>query len=121
MPVPLRVWLDDIRKAPPGWLWVRTAHEAIACCLEGGVEDLSLDYDLDESVSGYGGPPPGVGGDVSLFLVERARAGDWRSVPDVIRIHSANGDGVADMAWHLSEIERLRWARDLGLPPEAAI
>ncbi len=121
MPVPRRVWLDDIRKAPPGWLWVRTAHEAIVCCLRGGVEDLSLDYDLDDSDKGYGEPPAGVGSDVSEFLVARARSGDWAVVPDVIRIHSANSDGVADMAWHLSEIERLRWARDLGLPPEDAI
>lgn len=43
----VRVWVDDNRPAPEGWVWTKTAEEAKVRLLTGDVEELSLDYDLD--------------------------------------------------------------------------
>jgi hypothetical protein len=43
----LRVWVDDSRPAPKGWIWAKNAEEAKIRLLSGHVEDLSLDFDLD--------------------------------------------------------------------------
>jgi hypothetical protein len=44
--VTVRVWLDDRREAPEGWVRVRTPEEAIELLRRGGVDELSLDHDL---------------------------------------------------------------------------
>lgn len=48
----LRVWLDDDpvdRKAPEGWVHVRSAREACFLLLSGRVVELSLDNDLNNA------------------------------------------------------------------------
>lgn len=44
----MKVWLDDVRVPPKGWLWVKSYDEAVECFQEneGGVLDCSLDHDL---------------------------------------------------------------------------
>jgi ABC-type uncharacterized transport system fused permease/ATPase subunit len=42
----MKVWLDDLREAPQGWVHVRSPEEAIALLRSGKVEELSLDHDL---------------------------------------------------------------------------
>jgi hypothetical protein len=42
----VKVWLDDQRAAPEGWVHVRTPEEAIRLLRRGEVEELSLDHDL---------------------------------------------------------------------------
>ena len=51
----MRVFLDDKRTAPDGWLRVHWPTEAIALLETGSVEELSLDHDLgdDERGAGY--------------------------------------------------------------------
>jgi hypothetical protein len=41
-----KLFVDDLRSAPPGWLCARTVDEAITILREGTVAELSLDYDL---------------------------------------------------------------------------
>lgn len=41
-----RLWLDDERPAPAGWVHVRTASTAIELLAAGGVTEVSLDHDL---------------------------------------------------------------------------
>jgi len=41
-----KLWLDDVRPAPPGWLWVYTVDEAIGVIMQGGITEISLDNDL---------------------------------------------------------------------------
>lgn len=51
----VRVWLDDVRPAPEGWVWVKTAEEAkrlIASSID--VTDVSLDNDLGRAQAGQG-------------------------------------------------------------------
>lgn len=41
------LWLDDLRPAPPGWVWAKTAREALKVLASGRVTYASLDCDLD--------------------------------------------------------------------------
>ena len=40
------LWLDDMRPAPIGWIWVKTVEEAKPYLLDIGVRMASLDHDL---------------------------------------------------------------------------
>lgn len=46
----VRIWVDDIREAPEGWMWCRTSGQAILNLAEhmttSKVSELSLDHDL---------------------------------------------------------------------------
>lgn len=42
----MRLWLDDSRPAPPGWVHCQTVEAAKVLLETGKVEDLSLDHDL---------------------------------------------------------------------------
>ena len=61
----LKVYLDDERPAPEGWVHVKTPAQAIALLDTGMVSHLSLDHDLgdDENV--------GTGYDVVLWMEEQ--------------------------------------------------
>lgn len=49
----VRLWLDDVRPAPEGWLHVKTVAEAKSVLSKIQVLDLSLDHDLGEDETGY--------------------------------------------------------------------
>lgn len=80
----MKIWLDDIRTPPEGWEWARTAQEAIALLETGNVEEISLDHDLGEILSGY---------DVACWI-ERA-VFDKRIRLPIWHVHSANPVGRA--------------------------
>jgi hypothetical protein len=84
----MRVWLDDVRSAPEGWIRVHTAAEAIGLLEAGGVEFISLDHDL-------GDPEAPEGYAVAAWLEEQAAFG--RCAPVKWAIHSANPVGRARM------------------------
>jgi hypothetical protein len=46
----MKVWLDDIRPAPQGWIRVRSYQEAVALIQDQGerITEISLDHDLCE-------------------------------------------------------------------------
>ena len=92
-----RVFLDDIRDPPSGWLLVRWPEEAIACLETGGVEELSLDHDLgdDEHGTGY---------DVLRWIEEKVATEGFRPPPRIL-VHSANPTARARM---LAAIESIR-------------
>ena len=98
------VWLDDSpERDPEGWTVVRTADEAIALLITGGVEMISLDHDLGETR--YDPYPREVTGmDVVVWMITNG------VFPKVINVHSHNGD-------------RAKWmARDLAIAaPEGTI
>ena len=51
----MKIWLDDNRPAPDGWIWVKTAGDAVGYLAMGTVTDISLDNDLgDINVVGDG-------------------------------------------------------------------
>ena len=100
----MKVFLDDIREAPPGWQRVYWPAEAIALLAQGGVTDLSLDHDLGDDTRG-------TGYDVLLWIEEAVVLRGF--VPPSILIHSANPVGRERMLRCLAAIERAQEQRDL--------
>lgn len=101
----MRVFLDDRRTTPPGWVRCYTPAEVLYCLSQGTVTDLSLDHDLgltDEAgqeVTGY---------HVLLWLEEQVCTGDWpHSIPE-ITVHSDNGPGREKMLAAVESINRKR-------------
>lgn len=99
----MKVWLDDVRDAPDGWVHVRTPEEAIELLRSGKVEEISLDHDLglasDEAErTGY---------DVLRWLEEAVATGAWTFPLPEIRIHSANPVGKRRMEHAIDSIQRL--------------
>lgn|SRR5690554_5670735 len=80
----MKVFLDDERKTPDGWVRVYWPDEAIALLRTGEVTEISLDHDLGDDALG-------AGYDVVLWMEEAvARYG---FMPPRITVHSANTPG----------------------------
>lgn len=99
----MKVYLDDVRETPAGWVRAYTAREAIALLEAGGVAEISLDHDLgDEETCGSGYH-------VATWIEEAVATRGF--LPPAIRIHSANPVGRARMEQAIASIERLRRER----------
>lgn len=99
----LRVWLDDDledRRAPEGWVHLRTAREVCLLLLGGRVRELSLDNDLD------GDQEFGQGFQVIDFLEEMQFGGRFLWPVDGIQLHTANSSGRKRMERSFSSLER---------------
>lgn len=77
----MKVYLDDERTTPNGWIRVYWPSEAIELLKSGQVTMISLDHDLgdDERGTGY---------DVVLWIEEQVAL--YGFVPPKIAVHSAN-------------------------------
>ena len=94
----MKLWIDDVRPAPEGYIWITTVNEAkmvIICCnrmhdivhTEGLPEIEIIDMDHDA-------------GDCACFGGDYIRLLDWleeNNYNHPIRIHSQNPVGVANM------------------------
>ena len=76
---PLRLWVDDERPAPDGWIWSKTVANTIDTLQLGDVQEMSLDYCLR-------------GGENGMQVLEwlRDHPDRW---PPVIHAHSGSYDG----------------------------
>ena len=94
----MKVYLDDERTTPLGWVRVYWPDEAIALLEKGGVTDVSLDHDLgdDERGTGY---------DVLLWIEEAVALRDFQ--PPEMRAHSANSSARLKMEQAIQTITRL--------------
>lgn len=100
----LRVWLDDDlvdRRAPEGWVHLRTAREVCMMLLTGRVIEISLDCDLNGDIEF------GKGEEVVDFL-EELWVSDNRYLwpPDGITIHSANSASRKRMTQAMESLTR---------------
>lgn len=86
----MRVWLDDVRPAPPGWEWVKHADEAIRLLQTGKVTEISLDHDL-------GFPVTETGYDVLVWLEREIASEQWDRPAPTIHIHTRNPVGWVRM------------------------
>lgn len=84
----MKVYLDDIRIAPDGWVRAYWPEEVIALLKTGGVTEISLDHDLGDILNTPRGGKERTGYDVLLWL-ERAVVTEGFD-PPVIHIHTAN-------------------------------
>jgi hypothetical protein len=92
----INLWLDDVRPAPEGWVWVKTVKDAKAVIRENRIDALSLDHDL-------GGDNP-TGYDLVKWLEEEVIV-FGRVPPRTMTIHSANPPGRRNM---MAGIESIR-------------
>lgn len=94
----LKVYLDDERKTPKGWVRCCWPAEVIELLKSEVITELSLDHDLgdDERGTGY---------DVLIWL-EKAVIMDGLVPPSRIVIHSANASAWKKMIQAIDAIER---------------
>ena len=98
----MRVYLDDERPTPQGWMHVYWPDEAIALLETGSVTEISLDHDL-------GDDDRGTGYDVLLWIEEAVVLRGFE--PPTMRVHSANSSARQKMEAAIAAITRLA-ARD---------
>jgi hypothetical protein len=93
----MKVYLDDERQTPDGWVRTFWPEEAIALLQTGNVRELSLDHDLgdDERGTGY---------DVVLWIEEAVAL--RRFTPPTIHVHSANASAREKMLAGIESIRR---------------
>ncbi len=94
----MKVFLDDEREAPEGWLQVRWPDEAIGLLETGNVTEIILDHDLgdDERGTGY---------DAILWIEEAVALRGF--APPVIHVHSANASAREKMQRGVESIAKL--------------
>lgn len=93
----MKVYLDDVRTEPQGWVRAYTAPQAITLLETGNVTEISLDHDLGDD------PEAGEGYDVVLWLEKRAHFDPNFNMPKVT-VHSANPVAHARMTIALNLI-----------------
>lgn len=105
----VRVYLDDERPTPDGWIHARWPEDVINHLKSGSVEEISLDHDLaDPFVEGQGycsSIRERTGYDVLVWIEEQVVLNGF--VPPVIRIHTANSSAREKMEAAKKSIERL--------------
>lgn len=110
----IKLFLDDTRRPPPGWVLVRTPEDAIAQLQKHQVVAISLDHDL-----GLRDPQTGrerTGYDVLAWIEEQVALTDWRP-PKEINIHTSNPSARPKMKRAADSIKKLLERRDSKDPP----
>ena len=95
----MKVFLDDLRTEPDGWVRVFWPDQAIALLESGLVTDISLDHDL-------GDDQRGTGYDVLLWIEEAVHLRDF--VPPRMQVHSANTSARLRMQAAIASIDLAR-------------
>ena len=93
----MKLWLDDIRKPPKGWVWVKTPKEATKYLETGEVTEASLDHDLGLCIfTGYN-------------LLEWIEAQVFLNgfKPPKLRIHTSNPSARVKMELAVKKIREL--------------
>lgn len=103
----MKVWLDDKREAPKGWIRCYWPEEVIEYLKTGLVTHLGLDHDLGE-------PDGRDGSDVVLWLQEQVITGSWSFPIPVITCQSDNPPGKRKILLGVDSINR--WAKKLYIP-----
>lgn len=89
----MKLWLDDIREAPEGWVWARTYDEAIRYLTTLEVTHASLDHDLAfDPVAGEINKAAKSGYDLVCWMEEH---GIWPTYE--CKVHSQNPYGRIEM------------------------
>jgi hypothetical protein len=93
----LKVYLDDERQTPDGWVRTYWPEEVIELLKTGNVEEISLDHDLgdDEHGTGY---------DVVLWIEEQVFVNNF--VPPRMKVHSANSSARVKMESGIRSMEK---------------
>lgn len=106
----MKLWHDDTRPAPDGWVWARTNREARRYLRTGEVTEISLDHDLGLHKLKLPEDPD----DLIDMLQKRGQSKKngldlvkWMCkhhlVPETVIIHSWSDEGARNMADYLTE------------------
>lgn len=99
----MKIYLDDIRPHPDGWVRTYTASETIELLANNIVSDISLDHDLgDENVINCGN-----GYDVLLYIEEKVANGIITNIPNM-QVHSANPPARLRMEMAIKSINKFK-------------
>lgn len=98
----MKVFLDDMRATPAGWVRAYWPAEVIGLLETGAVEELSLDHDLGDDARG-------TGYDVICWIEEAVALRGF--TPPRIVVHSANAAAAARMDAGIRAIDALVKAR----------
>lgn len=104
----MKIFLDDERQTPTGWIRVYWPDEAIALLQAGQVAEISLDHDLGDDARG-------TGYDVVRWIEEAVRLRGF--VPPRIHVHSANSAARVRMLAGIKAIEQAFRALNPMAPP----
>ena len=94
----MKVYLDDERETPDGWVRAFWPDEVIALLKSGDVTEVSLDHDL-------GDDDRGTGYDVLLWIEEAVALHGFE--PPVLHVHSANSSARQKMEAAIAAIDKL--------------
>lgn len=95
----MKLWLDDVRLPPDGWVWAKTAGEAIVLLADNVFDEVSLDHDL-------GPESAGTGYQVVCWLEERVMTDDAFTAP-VVHVHTSNPSARTKMLLAVQKIDRV--------------
>lgn len=95
----MKVYLDDERPTPDGWVRCYWPDEVIALLQKGGVTHLSLDHDL-------GNDDRGTGYDVVLWLEKQVHTNPEFVLPGHLAVHSANVSARVKMESGLESLQK---------------
>lgn len=94
----MKIFLDDKRPTPNGWIRAYWPIEVIALLETGNVKELSLDHDL-------GDDKRGTGYDVIVWIEEAVALRAFE--PPKIMVHSSNSSAREKMLAGIRSIEKL--------------
>lgn len=100
----MKVFLDDERNTPEGWVRTYWADETISLLATGQVTELSLDHDLGDDARGTG---------YTVLLWLEAQVVFNGIVPPVLHVHSANSSARLKMLAAIASIDRFVRERSL--------
>lgn len=96
----MKLWIDDVRKAPDGWTWVKSSSDAIKMILKNEIEEISFDHDLGGEDTAYR---------VATMIEEKAHD---KKIPRMIwYIHSANPVGERNIRMAMQNADKY-WNRN---------
>jgi len=92
----IKLYVDDERPCPDGWVLARTYAEAIKLIHGRGVAEISLDHDLGEDKTGYS----------LACAIETMAYEDDSYAPPTIHVHTANPVGRQNIEHVIAAIQR---------------
>ncbi len=93
----MKVFLDDERDTPAGWVRTYWPEEVIELLKSGDVTEVSLDHDLGDDAHG-------TGYSVLLWIEEQVIVNGMR--PPALQVHSANSSARQKMEAAIASIYR---------------
>jgi hypothetical protein len=95
-----KLWLDDERLAPSGWITSKTAGHAVMLLASGTFSEVSLDHDL-------GDDNQGTGYDVICWIEEKVHNDPLFVIP-IVHVHTQNASARHKMIQAAKFIEKMR-------------